>query len=496
MDWFDIYALDALEAWRALKTRVRHHPLMTLWFILLSFGFMGFILGVYAYSLEETDRGLFTDIDVNTILFLIFIIFFAKSVSDSSRKITQNKAMVFQQAQPIRQSQVLFGKMFTEIMINLSLFTLIVGLGVFIILIFRFPIPGDFWFITNAIVITIAGTIIGIVFSIFNVFPFSKRFLLMMWLIPLLGTFYYILFYMPLPNEQLFMLFAFLTIISFAMIVPCNHVFLEAWNRGINPGKDIRKSLYSRPSGGGGWIMKRFMPEKSRALLKREVTEVIRSGEFLGMVIMIIAISYATIYASGKLENPDLLGMRFGRLVTPMVVGIGIFAAALLEPGISTLRSIGKEGKNLWILKSSPLPGSTVIQTKALSSLISIPLIVAGPGVFATIWAGYEPVIVLFSALGAVMMVLLLTGLGAWFGAKYPNFDETVKGYPDLMTLYIYAMVCLFFATIFCSIPLIFLIFDRILGILVVIFFADLAALVLYLGIILGGSALDKTEVY
>jgi hypothetical protein len=496
MDWFDIYAVDALEAWRSLKNRVRHHPFMAVWFIMRSLGFMWFILGVYAFSLKETDQGLFADINVNTILFLIFIIFFAKSVSDTTRKIAQNKVLVFHLAQPVRQSHVLFGKMLTEVMINLGLFTLIVGLGVFSILLFRFQIPGDFWFITNATIITIAGTVIGIVFSIFNIFPFARRFVLMIWLIPLLAVFYYALFFITLSSHLMFMLFTMLTIISFVMILPCNRVFLEAWNRGTNPGKNIRRPIYSRYNRGESWILRRFMPEKSRALLKREIAEVIRSGEFLGMVIIIIAISYATIYALGKLENPELFGWDLVRYVSPMVLGIGMFAAALVEPGISTLRSIGREGKNLWILKSSPLPGSTVVQTKALSSLISMPLIVVGPGIFATVWAGYEPVIVLFSALGAVMMVLLLTGIGAWFGAKFPNFDESVKGYPDLMTLYIYSIVCLFFATIFCSVPLTFFIFDRFLGVLVIIFFVDLAALVLYLGIIFGGSALDKTEVY
>ena len=231
---------------------------------------MWFILGVYAFSMEETDQGLFADINVNTILFLIFIIFFAKSVSNTTRKIAQNDTLVFHQAQPVRQSHVLFGKMFTEIMINLFLFTLIVGLGVFAILVFRFPIPGDFWFIANATIITVAGTILGIVFSVFNVFPFSKRFILMTWLIPLLAVFYYALFYISLPSQQLFMLFTTLTIVSFALIIPCNRVFLEAWNIGTNPGKNIRRSRYLRYR--SGWMLKKFMPEKPRALLKRETS--------------------------------------------------------------------------------------------------------------------------------------------------------------------------------------------------------------------------------
>lgn len=495
MDWFDIYAVDALGASRALKKRVRSHPLFTLWFLVLCMVFCWFMLRIYSISLAQ-DAGPFTDITPGNVLLILFIIFFAKSVSDTQRRINQNKSLVFDLAQPTRQSHVLYGKLLYEIAANLWLFSLIMGLTVFTILLFGFSIPGDAWFVVNATTATAMGTVMGVLFAIFNIFPLRRRLLLMMWIILPMSVFYSILTYTSLSGPVLFTAIGLLTLFSLSEISLGNRVFIEAWNIGCHPGKAARRSLYTPRVVLNSGIIIRLLKPNTLVLLKREVTERFRSGQFLGMVITIIAVTYGTIYAINEFADTEAVAIRYGYLVKPLIVGMGIFAAALLEPGISTLSSIGKEGKNIWILRSSPLRGSTVVSTKALASLVSVPFIALGPGIFPSFYAGFGYGSIIFSALVALTMVLLCTGIATWFSAKYPNFDESVKGYPDIMTLYIYAMVCLIFAVMFCTIPFFIWIYDPVLGMLAIIFFADMAALVLYLGIILGGAQLDRTEVY
>lgn len=495
MDWFYIYAQESQESWRTLKKRIINHPLLTLWFFLLSFGFIWLVLRIYVFSIEQDTGGLFADLEVNSILLLIFIIFFAKSVSDTSRKIAQNKALVFHLSQPTRQANVLFGKLFFEMMINLGLYTTMLSLFVFISVVFNYGIAGDFWFVVNSVSLTLLGTIIGMMFSLFNVFAIKKRFLLLMWLSPLLIILYYVLYYTSIGSYNLFfVLFVFLAF-SLIMVIPTNWFFLESWNRGTNPGKSLGKTVFSSRSLADNKFSQILLSGKERALLRREIAERLRSKEFIGTVITIIAITYGSLYIAMEYNQEIFIESRFGSLFTPMMVGLGIFAACLLEPGLSQLSSIGKEGKNLWILKSQPLSGATIIKIKALANMISLPLIVIGPGIFVTLYTGYDVVIGLFSALGALMMVMLFTGIGAWFGARYPNFDESVKGYPDIMTTYLFAMVCFIFCIIFLIIPFGILLSDRVLGILAMIFYVDLAALVLYSGIILGGAEIDKLEV-
>jgi hypothetical protein len=335
----------------------------------------------------------------------------------------------------------------------------------------------------------------GLIFAIFNVFPFKRRLALMTLLMPLFVVFYSILMYTSFGGPTLSLIMAILVGLSFGELMLANRVFLEAWNIGTHPGKGIRKSLYTPRNNGREPVLARFMAEDSHVLLKREVVERFRSGQFLGMVITLVAITYGTIYAVNEFADAEAVQMRYGYLIKPLIVGMGIFAAALLEPGISTLSSIGKEGKNIWILRSSPIRGSTVLSTKAVASLVSVPFIAFGPGIFPGIFAGFDYTSTIFSALVALTMVFLCTGIASWFSAKYPNFDESVKGYPDIMTLYMYAMVSLFFVLMFVTLPFLIWLYDNVLGMLAIIFVADLAALVMYLGIVLGGAALDRTEV-
>jgi len=494
MDWFDIYAVDALESARALKKRVRSHPLFTLWFFILCLVFCWFMLRIYSISLE-IEGGPLSDITPANILLILFVIFFAKSVSDTQRRINQNKSLIFNMSQPVSQNRVLYGKLFYQLAVNVWLFSAILGLIVLVTLAFDYNVPGDFWFVIISVLTVVFGTITGFIFAIYNVFPFKRRLALMMLLIPLFVVFYSILTYASPAGEILALVMALLVVACFGEMIIANRVFLEAWNIGTHPGKGIRRSLYTPRNNGREPVLTRFMAEDSHVLLKREVVERFRSGQFLGMVITLVAITYGTIYAVNEFADTEAVELRYGYLVKPLIVGMGIFAAALLEPGISTLSSIGREGKNMWILRSSPIRGSTVLSTKAVASLVSVPFIALGPGIFPSIFAGFTYSSTIFSALVALTMVFLCTGIASWFSAKYPNFDESVKGYPDIMTLYMYAMVCLFFVLMFTAAPFFIWIYDNFLGMLAIIFFADLAALVMYLGIVLGGAELDKTEV-
>jgi hypothetical protein len=382
-----------------------------------------------------------------------------------------------------------------QLFINLGFFTATIAIFVLNILLFDYPVAGDFWFVAAAISLTVLATTIGIMFSIFNVFAFRKRLSLLLWLSPILIFLYYVLYYTFITSYNLFAIILALLIFSFVMIIPANWFFLDAWNHGTNPNKGVGRTILSFLNIGDDRISRILLSGSERALLKREIAERMRSKEFIGTVITVIAISYGSLYIATEYNQEIYIENRFGLLFTPLMVGLGIFSASLLEPGLSQLSSIGKEGKNLWVLKSQPLSGATIVKIKALSNMVSMPLIIAGPAIFVTLYTGYDPVIALFSSIGALMMIMLFTGIGSWFGAKYPNFDESVKGYPDIMTTYLFAMVCFIFCIMFSIIPFGFMLEDRFLGILVMIFYADLAAVVLYMGIVLGGKEIDKLEV-
>jgi hypothetical protein len=65
------------------------------------FAFTWIVLSMYAFTVEQGEEGIFTDIEPNTLLLIIFFIFLAKSVADTTRRVVQNKALVFKE-DPVR----------------------------------------------------------------------------------------------------------------------------------------------------------------------------------------------------------------------------------------------------------------------------------------------------------------------------------------------------------------------------------------------------------
>jgi hypothetical protein len=200
-------------------------------------------------------------------------------------------------------------------------------------------------------------------------------------------------------------------------------------------------------------------------------------------------------------------GLYFGtaRVVFPLLVGMGLFAVITLEPGISSLSGIGREGKNMWILKTAPFRGRLVAQAKILSNVAQSPMIVLGTALFSAYYLGYHTnikvvnytflEIVAFSVMGALTMVFLFTGLGTWFGTKYPNLDESNKGYPDIMTMYLFAMCCLILGFLFLAGPFYLMMRGyNTLGLLSLLFMTDIAALFLYITAEEAGRAFEKLE--
>lgn len=507
MGWYAVYSKDAISSYRVMKKRVSKHPIMTIWFIVLMIAFTWIVLRMYEFSMEQGGDGLFANVEPNTILLIVFFIFLAKSVADTTRRVVQNKDLVFFLSRPIKQRSVLFGKFITEQVFNLLVFETIIWVMTLVILSFRIRIELDLWYLGYAFILTIFGTSMGFSFSVFNALrPLRRRFVVMLAQVPFFILVYNITMdlYKPLSGWPLVLLLIFLTLSSLLLLMPCNKVFLDAWTFGTSANEGAKKSVYDIFSR-SPLVPRRLMDERLRTLVRRELAEEVRSGRIWGTLITVIAITWGTMYAIDSLADVDIFNFRTGKYVYPLLVGMGIFAVSTLEPGLTSLSGIGREGKNLWILKTAPFGGKVIAKAKALSSVAISPLIVFGTALFSAYYVSYHTdlrlinynffEIVVFSALGAQTMIFLFTGFGVWFGAKYPNFDESNKGNPDIMTMYIFAMGCLFLGLLFISVPFYLMIENyNVLGILMMILATDFAALFLYYMCERGGKVLDRLE--
>ena len=113
---------------------------------------------------------------------------------------------------------------------------------------------------------------------------------------------------------------------------------------------------------------------------------------------------------------------------------------------------------------------------------------------FGGVSVSYGALPILFTLGGILTMVFAFTGIGTWFGARYPNFEEAMKGNPDIVTMYIYSMLCLLLGAIIVGLPFAVLLFDPFLGMLSIIFAADVGLFILYGGIKMAGREFDRME--
>lgn len=506
MGWYDIYAKDAISAYRVLGKRIVKHPIMMAWFIVLMIGFAWIVLRMFQFAMTQ-EESVLTDVEPNTFLLIVFFVFLAKAVADTTRRVVQNKELIFFLSQPIRQRGVLLGKFLSEQIFNVLILETIVGVMILVMLTFGVSMYLDPVYLVYTFLMVILGTSLGFTFSIVNALrPLRRRGVLFLAEIPFFVVVYNIIsnFYGPLSGWPLALILFLLCVSSFLLLFICDRVFLDAWTFGISANEGAKRSVYDFFER-SPLVPQRLMDERLRALVRRELAEKMRSGAIWGTVITTIAITGGTMYAISSYTDVDVFQSAGGKYVYPLIVGMGIFAISTLEPGISSLSSIGREGKNLWILKTAPFRGRVIAQAKALSNVAISPLIVFGTAMLSAYYLSYHSgltlvhysffEIAIFSALGAQTMIFLFTGLGIWFGAKYPNFDESNKGNPDIMTMYIFSMSCLFLGMLFVSVPFVLMIQRyNVLGLLMMILAMGIAALFLYYVTERGGLAIEKLE--
>ena len=490
--WFHTYSAEALQAWRSLKKRKEDSPLVTAWFVILLVVFIGMILAVTHYS-NMTDTE-FLAVEPGSIILLVFFLFIAKSLANTNRRVLKQEPLVFYLSQPHHTSGYLMGLLCGEIMFNLGLLALVSGVAYAEALALDFIFYPNPIYFAQVILAIIAASILGFVFAIFNaVHPLRKRIALLAIVSSASAVFYIIIDNLPRDAHSVLYMSVPLVIASLAL-APAFRVFQEAWNWSTAAATGTRRSVYERTTGKYAPKIMRWVGWESSLLLEKEFVERIRSREVWGSCIAIAAVSFASIYSLGKIPDLSFIPDFIARMLPPMVVGMGLFVGTILEPGMAALGAFGKDGKGTWVMKNAPMAAREVVKAKALGSLYTVPLLAVFAGALPALWGGYSALAAVFAAVMAVSMGLYAVGVGIWLGAKTPNFDPSVKGYPDIVTIYIYAMLSLgvcFFST---SVAFFFILFDGVLGILVGILMADLGALFLYMGIEAGAKEFRQME--
>jgi hypothetical protein len=435
---------------------------MSFWFILLTVVTAWACLYLaHTISIDEELRSSDLVIEANTFLLFMALILAGKAYVETLHRAVESKELMVLLDQPIPIRKVVLGKFMGVLFSNLT----VVAYGLVLVTALQIgsfhvrpydPLSitvilanGMRWTggvgitpfqIMDVILLSLIASCTGFIYSIVNSLNIRKRIGGIIGYSILLGA---VAFIMRegnlLPVHQTGAL-AILMAMAFCALIPTSDHFLEAWVKQTS-GK--RALFFQKRSWGRlGWLEKVFDPRTSR-LMRKEIIINVQKKEILGNIMAILGLSALLIWGWHRIESLEEMPDQVGDIAYPAIISIGIYLAAILQCGLIGLGSIGKEGRKFWILRSLPVHPENMFKAKALSILALSPLTILAVSIPLPVILGYDWSWMSFFVLLAIAFIMAFTGIGLLLGARYPNFNESMGGMPDVMSMYLTMLICL-----------------------------------------------------
>jgi hypothetical protein len=469
---------------------------MTAWFVilLLAATWMGLRMAELIAS-ERVEAGP-VDIQPHTLLLVYFMIMMGKSVVDGNSRVVQNKEMMLILGQPVDVYSALWGKFAYITLGNLAVLSVALGTATLVHTLFTPDLAVPPWFVASLVPLTLLATAMGFVFSILTSQPgLVKRTVLVAVFSELAAALYFSFDYLKGTPNYLVPASMLLFAAALSCIPLASRLFLAAWNYEVSGAEGVVQRATRTGSGRMFAFLTRRMRPDSRELLRKEIVINISRKEVGGTLFTIIGLAVVLIYLRGRMGAPDALAAPLGGLVLPLLVCVGLYIAAVLQYAMLGLSSLGKEGGNFWILKHLPVRSERIFEAKAMALLVFTPVIVLAVALPLPLLAGMGPEWLAFFVLAALALAFAFTAVGIWTGTVYPNFDEGTRGTPDVMTMYLIMMACLFLGALIVGLPGLVMHYDRAVGVLCMALSADWCAMFLYHAIGRSARNYDALEV-
>jgi hypothetical protein len=244
-------------------------------------------------------------------------------------------------------------------------------------------------------------------------------------------------------------------------------------------------------------LVPRLDPVRS-ALFRREMVLGYPRQQRLAFAGLNVALAIGLVMVN--LELRDLMveegfGGYYHYVITPFMVGLGIFAVCFFQATMPMVDGVTREGPAIWVLRSSPVEPKHFIAAKVRPLLAFLPLTAVATGFALPFMAdrGWEAMAI--GMLGASAVYLAFLGIGAWAGAHYPNLDRHSNAPPDLVLAFYLMFGCLVLEGIILGPVLAIGTFAPDIGVVAAAFAAVVGWLIMYAGIHLGGRKLGMLEV-
>lgn len=477
MRFFEIYISDITSNMRVMEEKIKNHFFIFIWFILLAMTAAWLGLKVAEYIIVNNLYEEFYGMKESNILMAFFLIFMGKSMIDSNYLLVESRELEFIAPIPMNILHIFIGKMLVVTVQNLGT-TAIILVIITAIKFTAVPLLYISWhYIAAIIILSILSSIIGFNFSIINSWSYLKRFVFVFIYGQIIAFIYLSIDFYGVVSGAIPFLLAGIPL-SLVALPLLRKDFFEMWNKQISSEEVLGVYISKRHWEHFVSLIEKFFGERIAILIKKEILINIQKKEVWGTLMAIVGISLLLIYFQGKITEIVESTLPVFKIVTPVLVSIGIYMSCVLQHALLGLGSISKEGKRLWIVQSLPVRSKEIFYAKSISLLIFSPLIVFLVAVPLPIISNMGIEWAIFFAISSIALSFAYTGIGVWAGVKYPNFSEEMGGTADIITMYIVMMICMICGAMMIGIPGYIMAKNFILGIFLALFSVEWGILI------------------
>ena len=441
---WDVYNLSAtLAARRFASTYRRHVAMLGLFFLMVLFT-VAAIIQIAARAVESSDSGDIADtITPGGIAAAAFALLLIRGAVDVSRGVLRDRALWSILTSPAREGAVRSGLLLRTLVFQMGLLAAVLGLVALVLA--TSPTPPELALETIPMVV-LAGAASGTLPLPLLVSAGRDRhgLAVAVVLLALAGAFFAA---MQLGWSVWAQAASGVAVIvaSVATAALAPPALAGAWTSANRPPPRRERTTPATPP--------MFRPVAAgldpvgRALFRKEVQLGFTLQQRLSIVALNIAIGAALVTLDRDLSR--LVGHGpidwnyYHFVVTPFIVGLGVYAVSFFQATSPLLDGITKEGPSLWVLKTSPADPRTIVESKVRPLLAFLPLTVLAVGISVPLAGGRGPAAIAVGALGTAAVYMAFAGVGAWAGARYPNVDRHSNVPPDLVLAFDMMVACL-----------------------------------------------------
>ncbi|UCH88559.1 MAG: hypothetical protein JSV49_09920 [Thermoplasmata archaeon] len=436
--------------------RFRFPRILTIFFIIVSILAINLTIRIILFlnTQDLTDPHIM--IESGTFALFFFLIIFLRVMLYTYRKVLKAEELHYIFSIPINLRKVILGKYLANLIyIIIQLFT-----GFVLIIMIMYLHGLNTWipisYVIEGFLLIFLACSLGFTIPIFlQVKSIPRKIVYMAAHAAILSTIMIPIRYTPtaLRGFEYLILLGLFTALSFLLVLVSEYVLVEAWLVQIS--KPLRYIVKRRDAAAFSEVEKgeKILGEKELIIGKKDIIFFIREKDVISTVVASIALLVIMFGLFNLIGPHEDINMDYSHYIYPTIIGIAVFLGAVLQCSLIGLASISMEGKPFWVLKSMPVTGKTVLKGKSLAIftlafptviLITVPL---------PILDGFPVIVGLFFSIEAAALVIAFTGLGIWSGAKMPNFDETMRNMPDLVSQFSITFISAIIAVFLLVIP-------------------------------------------